>query len=225
MGRTRAPARRHGVPGRALFPHLTVAGTSGSATRHRSASPSAWSSSASPTAPVRIRTSCRAVSASASRSARALAPAPEVILLDEPFASLDAGLAPHVARAGARDPARGRRKRAARDPRPAGGAVARRRGRGDARRRVEQAGTARGGLPAARVASGWRSSSARPRCCRCRRRRHRRVRARGPGDRPWRATAPSTSSIRPDAVRLDVPRPGAVTARCDRVAPSSGTSR
>ena len=61
--------------------------------------------------------------------ARALAPDPDVVLLDEPFASLDAGLRVSLREEVAGILRRAGRQRAARDPRPAGGAVARRRGR------------------------------------------------------------------------------------------------
>ncbi len=64
--------------------------------------------------------------------ARALAPAPEAILLDEPWSNVDPASARRVARRGRCDPATARRHRRARHARPRGGVLARGPDRADA---------------------------------------------------------------------------------------------
>ena len=119
----------------ALFPHLTVeANVAFGAARRRARRRSAWSSSASRTARARSRTSCRAASASGSRWPARSPATPTVVLLDEPFAALDAGLRDSLRQEVRRILKDGGNERAARHPRPGRGAVARRHRRGHARR-------------------------------------------------------------------------------------------
>ena len=165
----------------ALFPHLTVAGNVafGQPAR-RAGSRSASSSSGLAD---RARSYPHELSGGERQRvalARALATEPEVVLLDEPFASLDAGLRTSLREEVAAILRAGRGQRPARHPRPAGGAVAGRPVVVMRDGRVEQVGRARGGLPPPRHPVGRPSSSAPPTCVarhRGRRRRHLRARA------------------------------------------------
>ena len=106
------------------------------------------------------RTSSPAASSSAWRSPARSRAGREVLLLDEPFSSLDASLRTRV-REEVSAAARAGRDDRARHPRPGGGAVAGRHGRGAARGHDRPAGARPRSCTAARRRASSRSSSAR----------------------------------------------------------------
>ena len=122
----------------ALFPHLDVtaqrrlrAARAPPAAAPGSARCSTWWSSRR-RSPSATRTSSPAVSSSAWRSPARWPPSPALVLLDEPFSSLDAGLREDDRSRRRPGAARERRHGRARHPRPGRGAVAGRPGGGDA---------------------------------------------------------------------------------------------
>ena len=152
--------------------------------------------------------------------ARALAPTPELILLDEPFSNLDAGLRDRLRQEVREILARGRGDRAVRHPRPGGGAEHRRDGRGHARRPGRAGRHPRGGLLAAGVALGGDASSARSRSSPATRVDGRgRVRARLVRGRARESRARSTSSCGPSRSRSGSAAPSGAAERRGRRPP------
>ena len=145
----------------ALFPHLTVAGNVafGAPARRRGSREClelvgpGGTGSGLPARAVRRRAPAGRAGPGAGRRPRGRAARRAVRRAGR-------GAAGGAARGGRRDPAGRRGERAARHPRPGGGAVARRRRRGDARRPGRAGRVAGGRLRARRPTGGWRSSSA-----------------------------------------------------------------
>ena len=220
VGRAGAAPRRHGLPARRAVPPphrrrqrrlRRVAAAS--------ARPSASSSSASPDRAGAYPHELSGGERQRVALARALAADPEVVLLDEPFAALDAGLRERL------------REEVAAILRAAGtSALLVTHDQAEAlsladtvavlrEGRVEQVGLARGGLRAARQPLGGRVPRRRRRAARHRRRRRGGVRARALRRRPRGSSGPVEVVVRPESVAVGLPalrEPGAEAVVLER---------